>query len=42
MFSKENFRRITSIIEIQNCVVISQNIRMIDTFVETLNDRIDD
>ena len=32
----------TSIIEIQDFVVISQNIEMIDTFVEALNARIID
>ena len=32
----------TSIIEIQIFVTILQNIEMIDTFVETLNDRIID
>ena len=30
----------TLIIEIQNFVAISQNIKMIDTFVKILNDRI--
>ena len=40
VFERKFSSNMTSIIEIQDFVAISQNIEMIDTFVKTLNDRI--
>ena len=42
VFEKTFSSNITSIIEIQNFVVILQNIEMVDTFVKILNNRIID
>ena len=42
VFEKKISSNMTSIIEIQDFVVISQNMKIIDTFVKNLNDRIID